>query len=159
MSELLEHFERQIAYDDWANREVLGALRETPNPDALKLFAHTVATEFLWLDRIAHRPQRCAVWPSWNLDESAAQLDALPVAWRNLLRGLDARALATEVSYVNTKGQHYTSTVGDIVTHTMLHGAYHRGQIARAVRETGATPRYTDYIHAVREGCLDPGGD
>jgi uncharacterized damage-inducible protein DinB len=157
--DLLAHFERLIAYDDWANRESLAALRAGPEGEATKLLAHVIACEFLWLDRIAHRPRRCAVWPTWGTDESAAQLDELPGVWRNFLRGLDARALDTEVSYVNTKGQHFTSTVGDILTHVMLHGAYHRGQLARAQRQAGATPAYTDYIHAVREGCLDPGGD
>lgn len=159
MSALLEHFARQLAYDDWANREVLGVVRAAPSPDSDKLFAHLIAAQFLWLDRIAHRPQRCAVWPAWNASECAARLDELTGLWRNFLRGLEASALATEVSYVNTKGQHYTSTVGDILSHVLLHAAHHRGQIASAHRRAGATPAYTDFIHAIREGCLDPGGD
>ena len=159
MNALLEHLGRQLAYDDWANREVLGVVRAAPSPEADKLFAHLVATQFLWLDRIAHRPQRCAVWPVWSASESGARLDELTGVWRNFLRGLDPHALATEVSYVNTKGQHFTSTVGDILAHVLLHGAYHRGQIASAHRRTGTEPAYTDFIHAIREGCLDPGGD
>jgi uncharacterized damage-inducible protein DinB len=36
-----------------------------------------------------------------------------------------------------------------------MHSQYHRGQIALVLRESGAEPAYTDYIQAVRTGCLD----
>jgi len=44
--------------------------------------------------------------------------------------------------------------VGDILTHVLLHSAYHRGQIAVDLRAAGLTPAYTDYIHAVRQGKI-----
>jgi uncharacterized damage-inducible protein DinB len=37
----------------------------------------------------------------------------------------------------------------------VVHGGYHRGQIAAAVREAGGEPAYTDFIHAVRAGLVD----
>jgi uncharacterized damage-inducible protein DinB len=33
-----------------------------------------------------------------------------------------------------------------------LHSAYHRGQIAFQMRQTGHAPAYTDFIHGVRQG-------
>jgi len=50
---------------------------------------------------------------------------------------------------------YWTSTVGDILTHVAMHGAYHRAQIAAAVRESGREPAYTDFIHAVRQGFVE----
>jgi uncharacterized damage-inducible protein DinB len=44
--------------------------------------------------------------------------------------------------------------VDDVLTHVILHSAYHRGQIASAVRAGGETPAYTDLIHAVRQGLV-----
>jgi uncharacterized damage-inducible protein DinB len=42
--------------------------------------------------------------------------------------------------------------VADVLTHVAMHGVYHRGQIAGAVRAANGTPAYTDYIQAVRTG-------
>jgi uncharacterized damage-inducible protein DinB len=36
-----------------------------------------------------------------------------------------------------------------------MHGAYHRAQIAAAVRESAQEPAYTDFIHAVRQGLVE----
>ncbi|HEY6147556.1 MAG TPA: DinB family protein [Thermoanaerobaculia bacterium] len=36
--------------------------------------------------------------------------------------------------------------------HVVIHGGYHRGQIAAELRAAGFTPAYTDYIEAVRRG-------
>jgi uncharacterized damage-inducible protein DinB len=40
--------------------------------------------------------------------------------------------------------------VEDILLHTCLHGAYHRGQIARDLRQAGDPPEPTDYIAFIR---------
>ncbi len=43
----------------------------------------------------------------------------------------------------------------DILTHVVLHSAYHRGQIASQVRSGGEQPAYTDFIHAARQGLIE----
>jgi uncharacterized damage-inducible protein DinB len=58
------------------------------------------------------------------------------------------------VGYRNSKGEPWTSTVGDILTHVVTHSAYHRGQVASELRAAGFIPAYTDFIHAVRQGFL-----
>jgi uncharacterized damage-inducible protein DinB len=40
--------------------------------------------------------------------------------------------------------------VGEIITHVTMHGGHHRGQIARALRQAGREPPYTDYIQFSR---------
>jgi uncharacterized damage-inducible protein DinB len=50
------------------------------------------------------------------------------------LETLDPESLAEGVGYRNTKGEFWTSTMGDILTHVIIHSAYHRGQIASAVQ-------------------------
>jgi uncharacterized damage-inducible protein DinB len=47
------------------------------------------------------------------------------------------------------------SAVQDVLTHVVLHSAYHRGQIASLMRAGGAVPAYTDFIHAVRQGFVE----
>ena len=55
---------------------------------------------------------------------------------------------------VNSKGEPWTSSVEDILTHVVLHAAHHRGQVASGLRAAGHEPAYTDYIHAVRRGLV-----
>ena len=62
--------------------------------------------------------------------------------------------LVRTIAYVNSKGQRWDSPIEDVLVHVLMHGAYHRGQIASALREAGVTPPYTDYIHAARTGLL-----
>jgi uncharacterized damage-inducible protein DinB len=50
------------------------------------------------------------------------------------------------VHYTNSDGQHFETSVSDILTHVALHGAYHRGQVAHLLRGAGAEPQATDYI-------------
>jgi len=44
----------------------------------------------------------------------------------------------------------FRSRVEDILLHVVLHGCYHRGQVAIALREAGAEPSATDFIAFVR---------
>ena len=60
-----------------------------------------------------------------------------------------------EITYKNSKGEAWNSTVQDVLTHVLMHSAYHRGQIAGQVRAGGETPAYTDFIHAARQGLIE----
>src|SRR5436309_7961536 len=62
---MIDYLRRLFAYDDWANREVLAALRNVPNPPArsLKLIAHILSAEGLWLARINQEKPSLPVWP------------------------------------------------------------------------------------------------
>jgi len=147
--------ERLLRYDDWANRETFTALKDgAASRPALKLFAHVVAAERLWLDRLGETRQRLEPWPDWDLERSAAELTTLLPAWREVLGEHHAAALESPVTYTNTQGERWTSSVLDVVTHAVLHSAYHRGQIAMGERATGREPAYTDFIHCTRRGCI-----
>ena len=95
-----------------------------------------------------------AVWPELDLDACAAGVARLAERWPRYLDTLADGDLQDGVGYRNSRGEHWTSTVADILTHVTLHGAYHRAQIAAAVREAGGEPAYTDFIHAARQGVV-----
>jgi uncharacterized damage-inducible protein DinB len=141
--------ERLLEYDVWANRETLRSLRQgTPPNKSLRWMGHIVGAEFLWLDRIEGRPAQLPVWPELTLDDCETRL-------RQLSHLLPAAARADDmgrsVRYTNSKGEPWTSSVEEILTHLTIHSAYHRGQIASDLRSAGAEPAYTDYIHAIRQ--------
>lgn len=154
---LLEHLRRQFAYDAWANREVLNALKVSahPNPRPLQLLAHILSAERLWLERIRKRPQSLPVWPDTAVGECEAQISDLSRLWNEFLSELSSAGLAEKVSYKNSMGEPWTSSVEDVLTHVLLHSAYHRGQIAAQMRAGGEQPAYTDFIHAARQGLIE----
>jgi uncharacterized damage-inducible protein DinB len=155
--ELVEYLRRQFVYDDWANREVLAGLRASARPAArsLQLLAHILSAERLWLERIRNQPQSLPVWPDFAVDQCDAQIAELAGLWREFLGQLSLERLSEKVTYNNSKGEPWSSTVEDILTHVLLHSAYHRGQIASQVRAGGEQPAYTDFIHAVRQGLIE----
>jgi hypothetical protein len=148
---------RQLDYELWA---ATGVARSLAAPEAPELprrrFAHLAATHALWLARIAGSPSALAVWPELDVVASLAAVRDAVGRWRVLVA--DRAALARRVEYVNSAGQAWSNTVGEILTHALLHSAYHRGQIASDLRAAGLEPAYTDFIHAVRSGALDRGG-
>ena len=154
---MLEHHRRLFAYDEWANQEVLRSLQASANPPrrSLQLMAHILSAERLWLERLQEIPQTYPVWPDFQLSQCEREAAALPQLWRNYLAGLSSAKLSQAVHYKNSKGESWTNSVEDILTHVVMHSAYHRGQIAAEMRATGDVPAYTDFIHGVRQGLLE----
>ena len=91
-----------------------------------------------------------AVWPDWPLERVHEMADLIHREVAALAEALDANGSAREVDYVNSAGQAFRSTVGDMLRHVAQHGAYHRGQIALLLRDDGLVPEPTDYIAFVR---------
>ena len=148
---------RRFRYDDWANRETLGSLRRAqPVPaKALEVLGHVLGAEQLWLDRLNGSQPRLAVWPDLSLESCKDAILELERTWEDYLDDLEDADFDREIAYVNSKGEPWSSTVGDVLEHVLLHSAYHRGQIAAEVRAAGAEPAYTDFIHAARNGLID----
>jgi uncharacterized damage-inducible protein DinB len=154
----VERFRRELSYDDWANREVLRHLQRESSPPArcVERLAHVLGTQSEWLARLQGKRSELAVWPRLTLDEIEEALRRLRSGWTQVLERLGPEDLEHTIAYTNSKGQPWTSRVGDVLAHVVLHGAYHRGQIASDLREAGLTPPCTDYIHATRTGLLEP---
>lgn len=147
--------ERLFAYDAWANAESLSAVRAAGAPPAgLRLMSHVAAAERLWKSRLDAGVAGVAVWPEWTADECAEQLERVAADWKAYLPRLAAGDLSRPVSYVNSKGEPWATSVDDILAHVVLHSAYHRGQVATVLRARGAEPAYTDYAHCVRSGFV-----
>jgi uncharacterized damage-inducible protein DinB len=154
-------FLRMFAYDHWANRECLAAMRaaESVSADTVGRMAHILSAQKLWLERVLQQPQSMPVWPGATIADCMAMADAMSSAWRNYLARLANQfapeSLDDKVEYRNSKGEPWSSRVEDVLTHVLFHSAYHRGQIALQMRSSGVEPAYTDFIHAVRQGFVE----
>ena len=149
-----DHLRRQFAYDLWANQEVLKSIRTAAGGRgrSLQLMSHILGAERLWLERLEQKPQSLPVWPQLDLEDCEAQASELGRLWAKYLEQADD--LSETVSYKNSKGELWKSTILEVLTHVVTHSAYHRGQIASHMRASGETPAYTDFIHAVRQGFV-----
>jgi uncharacterized damage-inducible protein DinB len=147
------HIRRLHDHLVWADARTLHSLRtmHAPPLDALRLYAHILAAEHVWLKRIEGVEPEIPVWPALGLDECAALGARNHAGYALLTETLGRAELQRTVSYRNTKGDAFVNTVEDIIMHVALHGSYHRGQIARIVRGEGVAPQSTDYIFFIRE--------
>ncbi len=154
---MLEHIGNLFSYDDWANREVLGSLQalNAPPERSIKLLAHILSAERLWLERLLAQKQTLPVWPIFTPGECKSEIDQLLGRWKSYLASLGEAGLSESRTYKNTKGETFTTRKQDILLHVVMHSAYHRGQIAADMRAAGFTPPYTDFIHAVRQGFVE----
>jgi uncharacterized damage-inducible protein DinB len=151
-----EHFLRMFSYEGWANRECLAAMRKAAGTSSQTIgrLAHILSAQKLWLERILGEPQSMPVWPTTTVEQCTALAEEVSAKWKAYLHDLPPAAFDKQVEYRNSKGEPWCSRVEDILTHVLMHSAYHRGQIALEMRAAGAEPAYTDFIHAVRKGFL-----
>jgi uncharacterized damage-inducible protein DinB len=142
-----------LAHMVWADGRVFEALRADPgsDPRVLEQFGHLLAAEHIWISRLERRPARLPVWPSLTLEECAALSQENLAAYAAFIDRESDDSLARTVDYTNTAGRAYSDRAIDILLHVALHGAYHRGQVARLQRDGGGVPVSTDYIFFKRE--------
>lgn len=148
---------RQLRFHRWAYEQFAGALEahEDPPERCVRWLGHLVASDALWLGRILGRPQRLAVWPELGLAGCRKEMEQLGWEWAEYGRRLDEEELDRAFSYTNSKGERWESRVEDVLTHLVVHGAHHRGQIAAELSAHGVAPPYADFIQAARTGALD----
>ncbi|HET7622924.1 MAG TPA: DinB family protein [Gemmatimonadaceae bacterium] len=116
----------------------------------LREYAHILGAEETWLARIEGRAARAAIWPSEPLAEILRLRELVAESYRAHFAQLGNADLARLVEYRNSAGISFSTSVGDILFHVMLHGQYHRGKVNLLLRQSGLPPVPTDYIAFVR---------
>jgi len=150
----LQFFTRLFEYDHWANREALASVATTASAveSAQTFFNHIIGAERVWLARFSDPdPRQVTPWPTLTLDECLAEVEKLHAEWLALLATMTPEKLAGDLTYRNTKGVEFKTPIEDVLMHLVMHSAYHRGQVAKAVREAGGKPAATDYVVFVRQ--------
>ena len=144
-----------LVYNDWANRLTLRALKQSvqDHSKALRAFTHLLIAEREWLLRLKENKDTSGFdfWQEFTLAEAETLAAENSGAYQELIESLTEDDLGSVAVYKNSKGIEYRTPFREILTHVFLHSAYHRGQVALAMREAGGVPAYTDYIAFVRE--------
>ncbi|MBL9030173.1 MAG: DinB family protein [Phycisphaerae bacterium] len=170
-----ERLRRLHEFDRWGNRLALASIKSCEGvllsqasrigaavddvyeryARALAVMGHILWAQRRWLWRMGEcepPPEVMPVkeWPVSRLEQEATDLDGL---WARFLEGITDEDLAEPVRYLGSDGQAYQDTVADIVTHVLMHGTYHRGQVAMLVKQCGGRPAETDFIYFAHEAA------
>jgi uncharacterized damage-inducible protein DinB len=150
-------FQRMLEHMFWADTRLLDMLDEYgagANPglaEAVRLFSHVLTSERIWLLRLRNEDSSAQpTWPELGLDRMRTLAERNAVGYARLLQERDDTDLAADVVYSSSQGVPYRNTMSDILMHVVLHGSYHRGQIASTVRAAGLQPVNTDFIAFAR---------
>ncbi len=150
-------FSKLPDYLEWANGRSLASIESLDAPgDTLRsLLGHLLAAEDTWFARIGGREPELDSWPSLGLAEMRSVIARNAEACRDILRssgGLSGVGMAEwMVDGRNAEGEPIRYRASDVLMHVFVHGGYHRGQIASAVKRLGGQPAVTDYIMFCRE--------
>ncbi|CAN5564733.1 hypothetical protein BH23BAC4_BH23BAC4_05540 [soil metagenome] len=145
-------FRRRFDYHRWANLEVGELLTDdVAHQPARHLVNHLAEADLLWIARVEEVPHKHNLWDAPDAESCRRRLAAAARAIQRLLAKTDDEALSRSISYQNTSGEPFSTPLGEILDHLLLHGAHHRGQVALALRAAGTPPPRTDYIAWVRK--------
>lgn len=140
----LDALARQHAHARWANRTLCAVIPPALEP-ALVQAAHIASSEEVWLERIAQGASTPRDVFAQDTPQGIAQrLAALERAWAALFES--APDPLRTIEYRRLDGTPQRAALGDLLTHVVTHGAYHRGQIALLLRAAGIAVPPTDFI-------------
>jgi uncharacterized damage-inducible protein DinB len=142
---------RLFDYDEWAISQSLSSLEAPDNPEAQLMLSHVLSAERIWLIRLKGEDSSgVKVFEGFSLEECARMAGELHTGYAEFIDSLAEEDFGRVLTYKNTKGVEFSTSIGDILTHVGLHGMYHRGQVALLVRQGGGTAVSTDYINFTR---------
>ena len=146
------HIERMVRAMSLGRRAGGRALANCPaaQEEALPLLSTMLAAEHVWLARLERRAAVRPVWPALSFADCEALAVENATGYAAYLERLSDDGPAEVVQYKTTKGIECATPVVDILTHVVIHGAYHRGQIAKGLGRAGTPATDTDYISYVR---------
>ncbi len=153
---------RQLEYHAWATQKTLDSVQPLTEEQRRRdmrsshggiwgTLEHTFQADAIWLKRFQGVPTAKLG------DVSAADLPALRTQWADtqgqLLSwagGLSDADWGGVIDYRFTSGAEARSPIFENVLHVVNHGTYHRGQVVAMLRQLGAEPIATDFVHYVR---------
>lgn len=150
-------FSKLPDYLEWANGRCLASIESLDaSGDRVRgLLGHLLAAEDTWFARIGGREPELESWPNLGLGEMRTVISRNAEACRDILRssgGLSGVGMTeSRVEGRNAAGEPIQYRTSDVLMHVFVHGGYHRGQIAAAVKRQGGRPAVTDYIAFCRE--------
>ncbi len=150
----LRFYRTMFEYDLWANRQALESLKTVSDSEESprRFFAHVIGASRIWFARFENPdPKSVEVWPTLTLDDCRKAIEEEHARWTVMLARFRPERFDEDLKYRNTKGIEFKTPIRDVLMHVLMHSAYHRGQVAAAVRQSGGKPAATDYVVYLRQ--------
>ena len=146
------YFINLFGYDRYANKLINNCLTACDSAEVVKLMAHLLAAQQIWLNRCngVSNPN-IVLWPDWNADIFEKTIEDNHTAWMNFLDKAEPGDFEKIIFYKNSKGDDFESKLTDILTHIINHGTHHRSQAGQHLKLAGLEQLpVTDYIFYLR---------
>ncbi len=169
---LKSNFELMADYNQWMNKIVYLAASKL-NADDLSndrgaffgsiigTLNHILVGDIIWLKRFADHPSKLKtldyvralnkpkaldviLYPEFkNLESVRIKIDEVI---RDFAHELTDEALASNLSYSNTKGEPFNKNFGHLIQHFFNHQTHHRGQVSTLLSQAGVEVGVTDLL-------------
>ncbi|WP_199120108.1 DinB family protein [Pedobacter sp. ASV28] len=142
-----------VQYTKKADEIIIKAFADTgfSVPEANILFGHILSAQHIWAKRILNEKPNYAVWEQLK---PKIFIEVYQTNMQLLDHIIDTKTFTEEVSYGNSAGETFHNTVEEILLHVCNHGTYHRGQLAKMLKQAGYEVPYTDYIILKRQNIF-----
>ena len=148
----VEHLRELFRYNDWANRRIVVAVKESGSERCGQILAHLLTTEEEYLARLFGKDSAgFNFWPDLAIDESGDLARNTAEKYEKLLRRFDEEGLDLNTRYRTSQGVAQENDFRELLTHVIIHSSIHRGNIMVKLREEGFEPPKIDYIIYLRE--------
>ena len=148
----VEHLRQLYAYNDWANRRILTAIKENYVEKSHKILAHLLITEREYFERLYGKDSKgFDFWQGLTLEECGQLARETAERYEKLLRRFEDEGLDLTARYRTSEGVWHENTFREMLTHVIFHSSIHRGNIMINLRESGFAPPKIDYIIYLRE--------
>jgi len=152
-STLKNHFLKIFRHMKWSDISVLDLLAEQNINEGkvVDLISHIVIAEDTWYKRITNAFYDNKFWNILSIEECIRLVESTNLKFVNYILSLPEDDFQKKISYKNSRGIDYITSIEDIFTHIAFHGMYHRGQIMLLMRNSGNEVVATDYAMFIRE--------
>ncbi|MBA4185294.1 MAG: hypothetical protein H0X49_14985 [Acidobacteria bacterium] len=148
----IEYLRELFAYNDWANRRIVAALKSSSGEKTRKILAHLLITEKEYFERLYGKDSTgFDFWQNLSLEDCGNLAKENAENYECILKRFDDEGLGQIANYKTSEGVAYQNTFRELLTHVLFHSATHRGNIILKMREENYTPPKIDYIIYLRE--------
>jgi uncharacterized damage-inducible protein DinB len=147
------YFTQLFNYDNYANQLVSNLIKANPLPQTMRLMAHLLAAQQVWLSRCNGTSNtEYTIWPEGDVDTFDGLINDNHHQWISYLEELGNADFDQGIAYKNSQGTEFTNKLVDILTHVINHGTHHRAQIGNILKSAGneGLPN-TDFIFYLRQ--------
>ena len=134
MKEFLKH---KFEYDFLTNKKWCESLlkqEDSISDYSRKLMSHIINAHHIWIQRVLNLPSESN---TWDIFPAEYWIKLSQENYLKTIEFLDNAEPLLEVHYKTEAGELGIKKASDILYHILNHSNYHRGQIAKDLRDTG----------------------